>query len=417
MKSKFYKFSALIAAAAMLCLSGCSRPGSISDDSGIERSTLDHLTIPEASDTAPKPQESETGTVSDTFDPSVSSVTGFSDDILAKAQAILDTMSLEDKVGQMFLVRCPETDGAGQAGTWHPGGYILFGRDFENKTKDQVIADISGYQSASTVPMFIAVDEEGGTVNRVSTNKELRLYPFWSPQELFAEGGLELIAGDTLEKSLLLKSLGINMNLAPVCDVSTDSSDFIYRRAFGQDASGTAEYVKTVVKTMNENKIASALKHFPGYGSNSDTHTGIAQDTRSYETFTGSDFLPFIAGIQENATAVLVSHTIVQSMDANAPASLSAAVHDILRNELGFNGIIMTDDLSMEAITQSIGSSADAAVAAVLAGNDLLCTTDYEQQIPAVIDAVNAGAISEARVNQSVLRILASKLELGIIQQ
>lgn len=409
-----YKLGALLAA-AILCLSACTP----AQDNGLVRSTMEHLTIPGGEEETQPPEETgeseQTQPVTDTFTGSGDTITGFDEATLARAQELMAGMSLEQKVGQMFLARCPESDAANQAATFYLGGYMLFGRDFENKTKDQVISDIQSYQSASATPMFIAVDEEGGTVNRVSSNSQLRLYPFWSPQDLFNEGGMELIITDTEEKSGLLKSLGINMNLAPVCDVSTDANDFIYPRAFGQSAEATADYVSNVVRIMNASQMGSTLKHFPGYGNNSDTHTGMSQDDRGYETFASSDFLPFVAGIKEGATAVLVSHNIVTSMDAEAPASLSAKIHELLRSDLGFNGIIMTDDLAMDAIGQYTGGN-DAAVAAVLAGNDMICTTDFTAQIPAVIDAVNNGTINEARINQAVLRILSSKIKLGIIE-
>ena len=217
-----------------------------------------------------------------------------------------------------------------------------------------------------------------------------------------------------MDKSILLRNLGINLNLAPVCDVSTDPQDYIYARSFGQPASETAQYVTTVVEAMNGQQMGSTLKHFPGYGNNTDTHEGVARDTRSYETFTQSDFLPFEAGIAANASAVLVSHNIVECMDDQSPASLSPAVHSILRNDLGFNGIIMTDDLSMEAILQYTDGQS-AAVQAVLAGNDMICCTDYATQIPAVIDAVNEGTIPQDRIDQAVVRILCQKIQLGII--
>lgn len=423
MKHQHKKLTAIFAS-ALLCLCACTP----AIDNGLVRSGMDHLTVPEAvpSDTEQTEVSDETGitdtdsaavaVVQDDFDPAASpGVTGFSEDIIQQANTLLSQMTLEEKVGQMFLVRCPETGGADAAASYHLGGYILYNRDFENKTREQIVSEIQNYQNSTSIPMFIAVDEEGGTVVRVSSNPQLRLYPFWSPQDLYEEGGYELISSDTEEKAVLLKSLGINLNLAPVCDISTTPSDYIYERSFGQPAQETAQYVSTVIGAMNRQGIGSTLKHFPGYGNNTDTHEGLAYDTRSYETFVENDFIPFKQGIYENATAVLVSHTIVECMDSENPASLSRAVHDILRNELAFDGIIMTDDLSMEAITQySDGESA--AVQAILAGNDIICCTDYETEIPAVIEAVNTGAVSEARVDQAVLRILASKLELGIIQ-
>lgn len=333
----------------------------------------------------------------------------------AEAQKILDEMSLEEKIGQMFFVRCPKEDAAQAVSKYNLGGYILFARDFKDKTKKQVTANIKSYQDASKTPMLIGVDEEGGTINRISLYPQFRAVPFWSPQDLFAQGGWELVISDTIEKANLLKSLGINLNMAPVCDVSTDPDDFIYRRSFGKDAAKTAQYVRKVVETMNEYKVGSVLKHFPGYGNNRDTHTGIAYDERSYQSFENADFLPFISGMDAGAGAVLVSHNIVACMDPDYPASLSSKVHQILREKLDFDGVIMTDDLYMQAIRQYTADR-EAAVLAVLAGNDILCCTDFEAQIPAVIEAVRTDVISLEQIDASVLRILKWKIELGILE-
>ncbi|WP_312642589.1 glycoside hydrolase family 3 N-terminal domain-containing protein [Hydrogenoanaerobacterium sp.] len=334
---------------------------------------------------------------------------------LERAQEILSTLSLEEKVAQMFIARCPEDKAAELAKQYQLGGYILFARDFEEKNGDEVKANIQSYQNSSKIPMLIGVDEEGGTVNRVSLYPQFRAVPFESPQRLYQKNGFDLIAQDTEEKSDLLKSLGINVNFAPVCDVSTNRSDYIYNRSFGQSPELTAQYVETVVKTMNDHNMGSVLKHFPGYGNNSDTHTGIAYDKRSYESFLNSDFKPFIAGINAGAGSVLVSHNIVSSIDAAYPASLSAEVHRILREDLKFDGVIVTDELSMNAIRNYVNAE-EAAVLAVEAGNDLLCCTNFEEQIPAVVKSVENGRISEDRINESVIRILLWKLKLGITE-
>ena len=336
------------------------------------------------------------------------------DPVEQRAEEILAGMTLEEKVGQMFIARCPETEAASKVTQYHLGGYILFARDFTGKTKEEVTTSIQSYQNAAEIPLLIGVDEEGGTVNRVSKNENLRQTPFASPQELYAQGGWNLIRSDTQEKCQLLQSLGINLNFAPVCDVSQDPQDFIYARSFGQDAKQTAVYVETVAETMSEEHMGSVLKHFPGYGNNSDTHTGIAYDERPYETFVNSDFLPFQAGIDAGADMVLVAHNVVSCMDDQVPASISLPVHNILRNELGFDGVIITDDLVMEGVRQFAGD-AEIAVLAVQAGNDMLCCTDFEVQVPAVIQAVENGEITEERLNESVLRILKMKIKLGII--
>ena len=336
------------------------------------------------------------------------------DPIAAKAQELLDGMTLEEKVGQMFIARCPETDAAQLAADYHLGGYILFGRDFKDKTAEQVTTDIQSYQDAAEIPLLIAVDEEGGTVNRVSSNPNLRSSPFRSPQSLYSEGGLELVRSDAQEKCRLLESLGININFAPVCDVSQDPADFIYDRTLGRDAQETSQYVAAVVETMAEEGMGSVLKHFPGYGNNTDTHTGVAYDDRPYDTFLTSDFLPFQAGIAAGADMVLVSHNIVSAMDEASPASLSPEVHRVLREDLGFTGVIVTDDLVMDGVRDFAGDD-EAAVLAVQAGNDLLCCTDFQTQVPAVLAAVESGEITEEQIDAAVLRVLTMKLRLGIL--
>ena len=345
-------------------------------------------------------------------DPSVTSgSTENQDQIL---EELLSTMTVEEKVGQMFFVRCPDTGAVEAVSQYKLGGYILFGRDFKDKTAEQVRNDISSYQSASGVPLLIGTDEEGGTVVRASSNPNLFSHRGLSPQALFAEGGMDSIIQDARQKSVTLLGLGVNVNLAPVADVSTNPNDFIYDRSFGQDAQATAEYVSNVVKTMDAEGIGSVLKHFPGYGNNVDTHTGVAIDERPYETFQTSDYLPFTAGIQAGADAVLVSHNVMSCVDNQLPASLSPAVHNELRSTLGFQGVIMTDDLAMDAVAAYAGDQSPA-VMAVKAGNDMIITTDFQTQIPEVVQAVKSGEIDEAQIDQSVTRVLQWKYDLGLL--
>ena len=325
-----------------------------------------------------------------------------------EAQELLENMTLEEKVAQVFLFRCPSENALAAVQTYQPGGFMLFAKDFDGKTAEQVCAEMESYQQASKIPMFLAVDEEGGTVVRVSRNANLAPKPFQSPQQVFQSGGMQAIVDDTVQKTQLLQSLGLNVNLAPVADVSTNPADFMYARTFGQGAAETADYVKNSVATYNQQRMACALKHFPGYGNNVDTHTGIAVDHRPYETFMESDFLPFAAGIEEGAPMVLVSHNIVNCMDSEHPASLSPEVHRVLREDLGFTGLILTDDLSMEAIPAYTGGENPCA-AAINAGNDLLLSSDLQADYNALLAAVQDGTVTEERLDESVLRILAMK--------
>ena len=332
-----------------------------------------------------------------------------------QAEALIENMTIEEKVGQMFLVRFPERGEIEEIENYKPGGYILFGRDFKNETKASITNKLAQCQEASQIPLILGVDEEGGTVVRVSNYKAFRKSKFLSPQDLFKKGGLDAIIKDSTEKTTLLKSLGLNMNLAPVADVSTNSSDFIYKRAYGKNAEETAKYVSEVIKTMNNDGIISTMKHFPGYGNNIDTHTGIAIDERPYETFETSDFLPFKSGIDVGAPTILVSHNIVKSMDENNPASLSTKIHSILRYDLGFSGIIMTDDLAMDAV-KTYTENGEAAVQAVLAGNDMIISSDFKTQRQEVLNAISEGKIDEELIDMAVRRILACKYAYGIIK-
>lgn len=335
--------------------------------------------------------------------------------------ALLSSMTLEEKVGQMFFVRCPDVQAAEKVSEYHLGGYLLFGRDFQTTTGDWLTAEaftanVASYQAAADIPLLIGVDEEGGTVARATRNPNLFAAKRQSPQTIYAQGGMEAILTDTRQVNQGLLSYGINVNFAPVADVSTNSSDFIYDRTFGQDAAATAEYISQVVAEMDTVGIGSVLKHFPGYGSNSDTHTGVAVDERPCEQFVQEDFLPFQAGIDAGADCVLVSHNIVTAMDGDLPASLSPEVHRILREELGFTGVVLTDDLAMDAV-ESYAEDGSVAVLAVLAGNDMIVTTDFETQIPLVIADVEDGTIDQATIDQAVSRVLGWKYDLGLLGQ
>lgn len=202
--------------------------------------------------------------------------------------AMVNNMTTEEKVGQLFLARCPDINALEDIRTYHLGGYILFGRDFETRTPSQVISTISSYQEAAAIPMLIAVDN------------------------------------------------------------------------------------------------------------------------RSLEELESADLIPFAAGIDAGCGAILVSHTFVNCLDTVYPASLSPAIHQYLREKMGFDGVIVTDDLVMEAITDLYGAS-EAAVLAVLAGNDLLCSTEYQVQYEAVLEAVQSGRISQEMLDQAVLRVLRWK--------
>ena len=329
---------------------------------------------------------------------------GIFNEYYEKAYGKLKDMTLEEKISQILLVRYPD-DGIEVLKENQFGGYVFFAKDFENKTYEEVKTMINDLQKVSKIPILTAVDEEGGKVVRISSNSNLANKPFKSSRQLYLEGGFEAIKEDTINKSKLLFDLGINLNLAPVVDVSTNSNDYMYERTIGENSKITSQYSKVVIKASKGLGVSYTLKHFPGYGNNLDTHDGKVIDNRSYEDILKNDLPPFEAGIDEGAEAILVSHNIVNSIDSNNPASLSISVHNLLRNKLHFKGIIITDDLAMGATKDIDGAT----LKAILSGNDLIITTDYEKSINSVKEAISNKVIDESLIDRLAFRIIAWK--------
>lgn len=347
----------------------------------------------------------------------------------AKAMEKLETLTLEEKIAQFFIIGMSNNSDLEKLKEYQFGGYLFFKDFFNSKTEEQVKTAIDKFQKDVDIPLLIAVDEEGGNVVRVSSNEELAKEPFKSPSEVYKNGGLEAIKQDTINKSVLLENLGINVNFAPVVDISTNPEDYMYKRSLQEGKEVTAEFAKTVIKTSKDYKVSYALKHFPGYGMNKDTHTGSSQDIRTYEDIYNNDLEPFRAGIKEGAEVVMVSHNVVTSIDKNNPASISKEVHNLLRNDLNFNGIIITDDINMGAIKNAYTIS-DSIVKAIQAGNDMIIVTidknskdkitntkiDYKTIVEIVKDALEKGDISENDIDTAVQRILAWKYYKGLMK-
>ena len=322
-----------------------------------------------------------------------------------RVETLLSAMSLEEKVGQLFLGRCRAETAAADVEKFHLGGFILYAPDFEGQTPE----------SAAKVPLLIAVDEEGGTVCRVSAFPDFRGEPFPSPRKLYDQGGLELVLSVESEKAYLLSSLGINVNMAPVCDVTRQPGAFLYSRSLGQSPEETGRFAAGALSRMAEYGVGGVMKHFPGYGSNADTHTGMAVSWRSLEQMEREDLPPFAAGMETGLGAVLVGHMMVMALDSDRPASLSPTVVAYLRQTMGFEGVVITDDLAMGAITETYGAP-EAAVLAVLAGNSMLCSTQYDTQYEAVLAAVRSGRIEEEILDVAVFIILTWKDQLGLLE-
>lgn len=327
---------------------------------------------------------------------------------------LLSGLTTEEKVGQLFLARCRKETAAEDIAQYHLGGLVLFDRDTEDETPESLRQTLERYQKAATIPLLIAVDEEGGSVVRISDKPAFRDAPFSSPRSLYEGGGMEALRTAEVEKDALLSDLGINVNLAPVCDITTDPAAFLYDRSLGQSPELTCQWVQIAVEEGQTYGIGCVLKHFPGYGNNADTHVGIAIENRSLEELEAQDLLPFAAGMEAGCGAVMMSHIQVTALDAEYPASLSPAVHRYVRETMGYNGVLVTDDLVMDAISVPYGVG-EAAVLAVLAGNDLLISSDFPEQYAAVLEAIREGRISEEQIDNAVRRILLWKQSLGLL--
>ena len=334
------------------------------------------------------------------------------EDYYQKAEEFMKGMTLEEKIGQMLFPRFNLTNYTDDIPIKKPGGFVLFAYDFVfNETFIQQYINKSQELSEANVglPLGLAVDEEGGNVVRVSPyHRDEGGFP--SPQQIYNESGNDGILKIDQEKRDLLRKFFLNVNLAPVADISYNSSDYIYDRTLGRGPEESAEYIEKDVEGYVNDNFTCCAKHFPGYGNNIDTHGDIAIDKRSYEQFQNEDFLTFEAAIRKEIPMILVSHNIVLCKDKKYPASLSKAWHDILRNELNYTGLILTDDLSMGAIKKYTDNISEA-VLAVNAGNDILLTSDYYKHYDALMKAADDGKITEETVDKACKRIIAWKFK------
>lgn len=342
----------------------------------------------------------------------------YPDPVERQAREMIEDMTLYEKVGQMLLYYIPKEEPLYKMERWQFGGYILFTRNFEHSTPEQTRVELQEYQDAAKIPAFMAVDEEGGGVNRVSQNSQYRDEPFHAGITEYQKGGWDAVIADSEDKSEFMLDLGINTVLAPVADVPYSRSDYIYSRAFSTNADMVSEYVTKVVTTMNEKNFLSCVKHFPGYGNNSNTHTEMSVDERSWQSFEDRDLLPFKAAIEAGVPFLMVSHNVIEDFDAGVPASLSSKMNKYIREEMGYDGIIVCDGLGMKGVRDYVGGDkGEVAVQAVMAGNDMICATDVGIQLRAIAAAVDEGRIELSQIEDSVTRVLMTKIKYGLIER
>jgi Beta-glucosidase-related glycosidases len=345
-----------------------------------------------------------------------------------KIEEMIKEMTIEEKVGQMmmpFFYGSIITPGIERlVNDWHIGGVILF-KWAENLESPQQIANLTtSIQKMAKIPLFISIDQEGGIVTRIPDGTD-----FPGNMALGATRSEEdaYLVGKTI--GLELKALGINMNFAPVLDVNTNPKNpVIGVRSFGDDPELVAALGKAYIKGLRDVGIMATGKHFPGHGDTEvDSHTGLPKVTYGIETLQNLHLKPFQVAIDSGIDAIMSAHIIVSAIDPNYPATLSKSIlTDLLREKMGFGGIIITDAMAMDAISKFYGPVENATVKAVEAGADVILIpqrsghSDEEwlypvkHSIDAIVDRVKSGAISEERIDASVRRILSLKEEHGL---
>ena len=340
-------------------------------------------------------------------------------------ESCISEMSLEDRVAGLFVIS-PETltgvdravkagDGTKEALAKYPvGGLVYFKQNIQSK--EQITEMLANTVSMSKYPIFLAVDEEGDSVARVAD--KLNLEKVDSASEIGATGDANN-AYETYKKiGSYLCEYGFNLNFAPVADVLTNpDNDTVAKRSFGEDAEVVSSMVAASVKGLEENGVTACMKHFPGQGdADGDTHDGLVATDRTLEEIRATELQPFAAGIEAGAQMIMVGHIAVPSItEDNIPASLSKrVVTDILREEMGYNGVVITDALNMSAITEYYDAG-QAAIMALKAGADMiLMPEDFEAAYEGVLAAVKDGTISEARINDSLKRVYRIKYKSTI---
>ena len=341
----------------------------------------------------------------------------------------LSKMTLKEKIGQMFIVCTDSLDFDAETKVsdkmkkklqeYTPGGIIFFSYNLKNR--GQVETMITDMQNTQEIPLFIAVDEEGGSVARIANSKNMQTTKFPSMSEIGKSGDSRnaYSVGETIGKEI--RELGFNLDFAPVADINTNAENTeIGNRSFGSDAKTVSAMVAQEVKGLQAQGVSATLKHFPGQGAcGEDTHKGYVDLNKTIDQLRDVEFLPFEEGISANVDMIMMSHVAVSQVTGKeTPASLTKLmVNDILREELKFDNVIITDAMNMKVITKFYDAD-QAAVMAIEAGNDMILMPDnFEQAYEIVLETVKDGTLSESQIDASVSRILAVKIKRGILPE
>ncbi|XKK40927.1 glycoside hydrolase family 3 protein [Nocardiopsis sp. ARC36] len=339
------------------------------------------------------------------------------------APRLLADMDLDDKIGQLLVLTAQGTSAAENAlmiETYRPGGVIYFDA---NLTDTQQIATMSaGVQELAAeqgqgIPLFVGIDQEQGLVVRLPVGTR-----FPDAMAVGATGDPELAALRASTTAAELSALGVNLNYAPDADVNTDPNNpVIGIRSFGSDPDLVAEMAVTEANAYSENGVASAVKHFPGHGDTDvDSHSGLPVIDLPREQWEAEHLPPFRAAVEADVDMIMTAHVLMPRLDGGEdpePATLSPALIDgILRDELGYDGVVTTDALNMEGVRQR-HDDGEIAVRVLEAGVDqLLMPPDPAAAVAAIRTAVEEGRLTEERIDESVLRVLALKEKRGVLE-
>ncbi len=353
-------------------------------------------------------------------------------DLGRKVFVRLGEMSLEDKVAQLFVVtpealagsREPLTaagDGLKAAFDRFPvGGFIYMGANLVDQ--EQTVAMLSAVQSYSRERLGLSalacVDEEGGTVARISGTGKFRVPTIGDMSQIGKKNDPDRAFDTGVKIGTYLHELGFNVDFAPVADVLTNPDNQVVKlRSFGKDPYVVSNMAASVAYGLASQQVLGTYKHFPGHGATeADTHQGYAYTERTKEQLQESELVPFQDGITRGIPFIMVAHISLPNVTGDdTPASLSPVIiNGILRREMGYDGIVITDALNMGAVVQEY-SSAETAVKALLAGADiLLMPENFMEAYQGVLDAVADGTLTEERIDESVTRIL--KVKLGLLE-
>ncbi len=340
----------------------------------------------------------------------------------------IDTMSLQEKLGQLLMPAFRSYDYEGPVDvlseemahiidSYKIGGVILFKENIKNpkQTKDLIKA----LQNHSGIPLWIGVDEEGGLVSRIGANPDMGFTPIAEAFEIGKTGDIKQAADMGQGLGKMLRELEFNMNFAPVLDIwSNPNNTVIGKRSFGEEANLVSQMAIPVMKALQKENIVSVIKHFPGHGdTQEDTHQERAFVDRSLDQLLQRELMPFKEAIASGADAVMVAHIELPQIHEGIPASLSSQViTDLLKNQLGFEGLVITDALDMGAITDQF-SKGQLALESFLAGTDILLMPDIIEANKALLEAYEEGRLTDRRINKSVKKILYTKYKYKIISE